>query len=292
MFPPDKKPMLNDPAALISRKKTWPGYALLRLKSPRIARRSKPGQFLMVRVSGQPYPLLRRPLSIHDRDGDSLEIFFARTGLGTGILAEKRKGETLDILGPMGKGFTPPKAVKGKAFWLAGGGRGIAPLYFLAQELQAKGGRPRIFYGGRSEPDLPLLRRLASRKWEIFISTDDGSAGFPGLVTVLLEKELARSVRPAVIFACGPDPMLKRVGEIAAEHEIPARLSLESIMGCGIGACWGCVRRIRRDGAPDWVKICEEGPVFSGNEIIWDEGKTPSPSSPPARGGEKMGRTR
>ncbi len=288
MFPPDEKPMLNDPAALISRKKTWPAYVLLRLRSARIARRSRPGQFLMVRVCGQPYPLLRRPLSIHARDGDELELFFARSGLGTGLLADKRIGETLDILGPLGKGFVLPAKPKGKALWLVGGGRGIAPLYFLARELQAKGGRPRIFYGGRSEADLPLLRRLASRKLEIFISTDDGSAGFPGLVTVPLEKELAKSARPAVIFACGPDPMLKRAEEIAAEHGIPAQLSLESIMGCGIGACWGCVRRIKRSGAPDWVKICEEGPVFSGSEIIWDEGKTPSPSSPPRGEGKKL----
>jgi dihydroorotate dehydrogenase electron transfer subunit len=275
MVPPDEKPMLNDPAALISQKKTWPGYALLRLKSPRIARRSKPGQFLMVRVSDQPYPLLRRPLSIHDRDGDNLEIFFARAGLGTGILAEKRKGETLDILGPLGKGFTLPKLVKGKTFWLVGGGRGIAPLYFLARELQANGGRPRIFYGGKSESELPLLRKLPTRLGEVFIYTDDGSAGFPGWVTAMLEKELVRPARPALICACGPDPMLRRIGEIAEEFRIPALLSLESIMGCGIGACWGCVRRIRRGGAADWIKICEEGPVFSSDRIVWDEQKEP-----------------
>lgn len=273
--------MLNDPAALIIQKKMWPGYVLLRLKSPRIARRSKPGQFLMVRVSDQPYPLLRRPLSVHAREGDSVELFFARAGLGTGILAEKKTGEKLDILGPLGKGFTIPRAAKGKAFGLVGGGRGIAPLYFLARELQAKGGHPRVFYGGKSEADLPLLGKFAARKMEVFISTDDGSAGFPGLVTAMVEKELAQSARPALIYACGPDPMMKRIGEIAAELGVPAELSLEPIMGCGIGACWGCVHRIRRGSSTEWVKICEEGPVFPAGDIIWHEMKSPSPSSPP-----------
>ena len=263
--------MLNDPAALIIRKKIWDGYVLLELKSPRIARRAKPGQFLMVRVSDQPYPLLRRPLSIHARHEGSVEIFFARSGLGTAILADKKTGATLDILGPLGRGFSIPTAVKGKTFGLVGGGRGIAPLYFLARELQAKGGRPRVFYGGKSEADLPLLRKLASQKMEVFISTDDGSAGFPGLVTAMLEKELARSARPAQVYACGPDRMMKKIAEIAAEVKIPAQLSLEAIMGCGIGACWGCVRKIRRGGEAEWIKICEDGPVFAASEIVWEE---------------------
>ena len=280
--------MLNDPAALIIGKKTWDGYFLLVLRSPRIARRAKPGQFLMVRVSGQPYPLLRRPLSIHARDKDTIEIFFARAGLGTAILADKKTGETLDILGPLGKGFVLPRVPKGKTFYLVGGGRGIAPLYFLALELQAKGGHPRVFYGGKAEAELPLLGTFAAQKIEVFVSTDNGSAGFPGLVTAMLEKELARSVPPAQVFACGPDPMMKRIAEIAAERQIPAQLSLESIMGCGMGACWGCVRKIRRAGGSEWVKICEEGPVFPASEVVWDDENPPSPSSPPTRGGENV----
>lgn len=263
--------MLKDPSALIIRKKAWDGYVLLELRSPRVARRARPGQFLMVRVSGQPYPLLRRPLSIHARDEDSVEIFFARAGLGTAILADKKPGEMLDILGPLGKGFVIPGVTKGKKFCLVGGGRGIAPLYFLAQELRAKGGHPRVFYGGKTEADLPLLQKFAAQKMEVFVSTDNGSAGFPGLVTAMLERDLVQSAQPALIFACGPDPMMKRTAEIAAERKIPAQLSLESIMGCGIGACWGCVRKIRKGRAAEWVKICEEGPVFSASEVVWEE---------------------
>jgi len=263
--------MLHDPATLIIGKKIWDGYFLLSLRSPRIAGRAKPGQFLMVRVSGQPYPLLRRPLSIHARDGDRIEIFLSRSGLGTGILADKKTGEFLDVLGPLGKGFVIPARAKGKMFCLVGGGRGIAPLYFLARELQAKGGHPRVFYGGKIEADLPLLGKLVAGKIEVFISTDDGSLGFPGLASVMFERELARSARPALVFACGPDAMMEKVAEIAAERGIPAQVSLESIMGCGIGACWGCVRKVRRPGGAEWVKICEDGPVFPADEVVWAE---------------------
>jgi dihydroorotate dehydrogenase electron transfer subunit len=263
--------MLNDPAALIVRKKTWNGYVLLKLKSPRVARRAKPGQFLMVRVSDQPYPLLRRPLSIHEREGDGIEIFFTRAGVGTGILADRKPGETLDIIGPLGKGFAIGRGLKGKKVVLVGGGRGIAPLYFLAKELQAKGARPRVFYGGKTEADVPLLGKFARLKTEVFVSTDDGSVGYHGIVTDMLEKELKRAARPAQIFACGPDPMMRRVAEAAAERRIPTRLSLEAVMGCGIGACWGCVKKIRRGETAAWLKICEEGPVFDASEVIWED---------------------
>jgi dihydroorotate dehydrogenase electron transfer subunit len=263
--------MRKDQAALIIKKRTWDGYVLLGLRSPVVARRARPGQFLMVRVSGGPYPLLRRPFSVHSRREDVVEVFFARTGLGTALLAEKKAGEILDILGPLGKGFLLPRAVKGKTFDLVGGGRGIAPLYFLAGELRERGGRPRIFYGGMTEADLPLLGKFAAQKMEVFVSTDDGSAGFPGTVTAMLQKELTRSALPALVFACGPDPMMKKTAEIAAAAGIPTQLSLESIMGCGIGACWGCVRKVRRPAGAEWVKICEDGPVFAASEIVWDE---------------------
>jgi dihydroorotate dehydrogenase electron transfer subunit len=273
--------MLNDPSALIVQKETWGNYCLLSLHSPRIARRAAPGQFLMVRVSDQLYPLLRRPFSIHARERNRLEIFFSKIGTGTAILAEKNPGESLDILGPLGKGFRiPRKKQAGGTAFLVGGGRGIAPLYFLARELRSLGVRPRIFYGGRTESHLPLLSKLAAQGFDVFISTDDGSLGFHGFVCPMLERELARWLnaprrgrvpRRSEIFACGPDAMMKGVAGIAARHRVPAQFSLESIMGCGIGACWGCVKRIRQAGRPGWVKICEAGPVFKDSEIIWEE---------------------
>ncbi len=273
--------MLNDPAALIVRKETWGEYCLLALHSPKIARQAAPGQFLMVRVSDEPYPLLRRPFSILAREKTRLEIFFSKAGAGTAILAERNPGETLDILGPLGKGFRVPR--KGKAAataFLVGGGRGIAPLYFLARDLRSRGIRPRIFYGGRTDSHLPLLSKLAEMGLDLFISTDDGSLGFHGFICPMLERELARwlnaprrgrSGRRPEIFACGPDAMMKGVAGIADRYRVPAQFSLESIMGCGIGACWGCVKRIKKPGKTGWTKICEEGPVFKSSEIVWEE---------------------
>jgi len=303
--------MLKDPQALIVRKQRWGDYVLLALRSPRIAAKAKPGQFLMIRVSDQSNPLLRRPFSIHARENSAVEVFFAKAGPGTEILAEKNPGETLDILGPLGNGFrTAAKGArpigdkktketelegrrKGRTVYLVGGGRGIAPLYFLALELRRAGARPKVFYGGKTEADLPLVEKFSGQKFEVFVSTDDGSFGFHGLVSSMVERELKRvfaedrpsgspegnrrsalsasatASRPAQIFACGPDPMMEKIAALAASLKIPAQFSLESIMGCGIGACWGCVKKIRRGAGAEWVKICEEGPVFEGPEIVW-----------------------
>lgn len=329
--------MDKDPNALILAKKSWGNYCLLRLKSPSIAGQAQPGQFLMVRVSSQPYPLLRRPFSIHAsrKDEDALEIFFARQGIGTAMMAEKKVGQTLDLIGPLGKGFlkepgdadSDPKAITGKAgsnlvaaesrkealkeslvgeqVFLVGGGRGIAPLYFLAVELRRLGAVPIVFYGGKTKHDLPLAKKFKATKFDLLTSTDDGSVGFPGLVSALVEAELSRLAQlpllepprpeagggsvearnrstgltrrgqkrtgfPAYIFACGPDPMMAKIASLAASYGIPARFSLESIMGCGIGACWGCVRKVKRHGVVQWVKVCADGPVFDGSEIVWD----------------------
>jgi dihydroorotate dehydrogenase electron transfer subunit len=261
--------MLKDAQARVVRKKTWQNYYLLGLESQQIARQAEPGQFLMVRVNDQPYPLLRRPFSIHAREGDSVDVFFVKAGVGTAILAKKETGESLDILGPLGKGFVIEEQMQGKAAYLVGGGRGIAPFYFLAQELRARSIQPKVIYGGRTLADLPLLPKFAAAGFEVLCSTDDGSYGSKCLASELLKDELGRS-RPAQIYACGPEPMMKTIAALAAAHDIPAQFSLESVMGCGIGACWGCVKRIKRGDKAEWVKICEDGPVFRGTEIVWE----------------------
>jgi dihydroorotate dehydrogenase electron transfer subunit len=165
---------------------------------------------MMVRVSDQPYPLLMRPFSIHARTRETVEIFFSRVGLGTNILAQKKTGETLDIIGPLGKGFTtggggskrakeqepgrlaPAESLNGKKVFLVGGGRGIAPLYFLGLELKKQGAVPIIFYGGKTKSDLPLADRLKAHKFALLVSTDDGSSGFHGFASAMVEAELNR----------------------------------------------------------------------------------------------------
>jgi len=260
--------MVIDRKARIKKTESWGEYFLFRVESPEVARTSEPGQFLMVKVSEITSPLLRRPLSIHNRDGKEVEIFFQIAGEGTSLLAAKKAGESLDILGPLGRGFSVKNELKGKEVFCVGGGRGIAPVYFLAKELDTLRAKPVVFYGGRSSTDLPLKSRFEEAGWEVKVSTDDGSLGFSGLVTSLVEREL-KLRQPAFLFACGPEAMMEKLSEICLKKNIPAEFSLEAIMGCGLGACWGCVRPIRRDGEVEYIKICQDGPVFLRDEIIW-----------------------
>ncbi len=249
---------------------TWDDYYLFTVESPAVGLQARPGQFVMVKAASEPYPLLRRPLSLHDADSSGIALFFKIAGTGTEILARKRPDDSLDLIGPLGKGFTISGSFKGKRVVLIGGGRGIAPLYFLGKELQARGAVVKVLYGGRCVTDMPLRLRFEAAGLRLSCSTDDGTFGFCGLVTDLLRDELA-SAAPDSIFACGPDLMMKAVAEKAQAAGIPAEFSLESVMGCGIGACWGCVHRIRNEDGEGWTKICEEGPVFPGDRIVWED---------------------
>jgi len=265
-----KSSMFINQTALINKKESWDNhYFLLSLESHEIARESKPGQFLMVRITNSPYPLLRRPFSIHAKDKRNIEILFQDSGIGTSLLSKKRQGEKLEILGPLGKGFHIEDKSKKENISLIGGGRGIAPLYFLALELIKKNLNIKVFYGGKSSKDLPVAPKFKKDNITTLCSTEDGSKGFKGLITELFEKELEKNI-PSFIYACGPQDMLKKISEISITHHIPAELSLESIMGCGFGACWGCVKKIKRGKQTGWYKICEEGPVFPAKDIVWD----------------------
>jgi dihydroorotate dehydrogenase electron transfer subunit len=245
---------------------SWGDHFRFVVDAPEVGRTARPGQFVMVKVSEGTAPLLRRPLGLHDAGPEGFELYFRVAGQGTEILSRKRPGDRLDVIGPLGRGFTV--AANGQTAWLVGGGRGIAPLLFLARVLKAAGAGPVVFYGGRTIDDIPLRDRLGKAGLEVLCSTDDGSFGFAGFVTALVEKELART-RPDHVYACGPDPMMKALAAITAKHGLPAEFSLESVMGCGVGACWGCVHRIKNESGDGWVKICEEGPVFPGERILW-----------------------
>ena len=260
--------MTIDRYARLREVQVWGDHFHFVIDTPELGRGARPGQFVMVKVADGTSPLLRRPLGIHDANADGIELFFKVAGQGTGFLSRKKPGDRLDLIGPLGKGFTVLATAKGQTAYLVGGGRGIAPLYFLARELAKGGTRPVVFYGGRRLADIPLRDRFAKAGIEFLCSTDDGSLGFAGLVTELAALELSKE-KPAMIYACGPDPMMKTLAALAAKHGLPSEFSLESIMGCGIGACWGCVHRIRSESGDGWVKICEEGPVFPGERILW-----------------------
>jgi len=262
--------MRKDASATLIKKEQWDDYFRFPVSSPAIASEALPGQFVMVKVSDTDHPLLRRPLGIHAREGETISLFFNIAGLGTKLLSGKKEGDNLDMLGPLGRGFSVgrPRG-EDETVLLVGGGRGIAPLYFLAGELHRAGFKVRILYGCQTSADLKLKSLLQSACWESSFATDDGSCDYQGFVTDLMEKEIAKD-KPARIYACGPDPMLMEVARQAVLRGVPAELSLEAHMGCGFGACWGCVKKIRRSGREEWLKVCEDGPVFQAEDVVWD----------------------
>jgi len=260
--------VIKNSSSRIIDKKLSNNYCVIRLEAQEIASKAQPGQFVMIRTTSQTYPLLRRPFSIHDVNGNEIEIFFQKIGLGTNLLSQKKINDSVDVLGPLGKGFHLD--AKRKEVAIIGGGKGIAPLYFLARRLLSLEISPQIFYGGKSTSDLCLKNKFEEKGIDIFCSTEDGSLGFKGLITEMFEHEFESS-NPEQIYSCGPELMMKKIAQWAMKRKINAEFSLESVMGCGFGACWGCVRKIKKNGEYGLHKICEEGPVFYADEIVWQE---------------------
>ena len=267
---------------VISNVEVSPGYWRIRMTAPPLFAGSRPGQFVMIKVTEGADPLLRRPFGIFDTgsfiteytDGGVqtyLEILYKVVGKGTAMLAAMHDGDRLDILGPLGRGFTPGEPDGEKI--LVGGGIGLAPLYFLAKEL-AGAARVRLFAGGRSREDILCVTEFERLGVETYVATDDGALGDRGFVTQILERHLATSWN-ATLFACGPMPMLRATAEIAFRHTIPCQVSLEAYMACGMGACLGCVVKGKehRDGHPDYRCVCKEGPVFAHCDLLWEEGE-------------------
>jgi dihydroorotate dehydrogenase electron transfer subunit len=233
--------------------------------APEIAAEAKPGQFLHIRVSHHTAPLLRRPISILWADSSRIvQVLFKVVRTGTALLAEKREGETVDLVGPLGNPF--PYTWEKDALMIAGG-YGIAPVYFLGRLNRSEHNRRTLFYGARSRDQLYLTDELRKVFDEVVYTTDDGSLGRRGMVTDPLRDYIA-SRRNYAVYACGPTPMLAAIQGML-EREAPERpacwLSLENRMGCGIGACLGCVINTREG----FKTTCKAGPVFDGYEVLF-----------------------
>ena len=215
-----------------------------------------PGQFAEVRVDDSPNTFLRRPFSIHrvDKATNTMHLLVKSVGEGTRSIAGLPKGSLLNVMFPLGRGFT---LTQNSEVLLVGGGCGVAPLYFLADQLFRKGNKVSVLIGGRSAGDI-LLADEYRRFGNVYIATEDGTLGEKGMVTnhsVLRQKDLAFSM----IYCCGPDGMMKAVAHIAKTHEIPCEVSLENTMACGIGACLCCVVETQQGNQC----VCIEGPVFN-----------------------------
>jgi dihydroorotate dehydrogenase electron transfer subunit len=263
---------VNIKAGLLSNKRIRDKYWHAVLQAPDIAARASAGQFLSVLLSETKYePLLRRPFSIHKVSRLRVEILYEVVGKGTQVFSRKKPGEQLDIIGPLGKGFdlTASERKGIEVSILVAGGIGIAPLLFLAKRLESMKSKPEtiVLIGARTKNQVLCLDEFKRSGCSVRVSTDDGTQGERGRVTNLLENVLRKVHDPkrTTIYACGPKPMLKGTQTIANKYNIPAQLSLESHMACGIGACLGCVV----DTIDGFKRVCKEGPVFQSNQIIW-----------------------
>jgi len=262
---------------ILSRKEVASSIYLMRLKAPEIAQDALPGQFIHIKCSKGNYPLLRRPLSIHRIDKEKGEIYtlFQVMGEGTKLLAQRGVGDDLDIMGPIGNGFSIyPESRK---IMIVGGGIGVAPLLALAEESIAQGKEVRVLIGALKKELVIGEESFKLLGAKVDVATDDGSYKYKGLVTDLLKRTIKEDWLADQIFACGPKPMLRKINEIALRANINCQVSLEERMACGIGACLGCVCKIKtKDKKESKVKyeykrVCVDGPIFEGSEVIWDD---------------------
>ena len=265
-------------AVVLSNERLSDAYNVVALAAPEIAVRCQPGQFVMVKRGLGSEPLLRRPFSVfeilrNDRHTvTGLSLLNKRVGTVTRELFALQAGERFRCLGPLGRPFSTVEPPRGA--WMVAGGVGLAPFVTLAEALHAEGTATTLFYGGRSADELFYLSFFERLGVRIVLTTEDGSRGEASSVTGPLERELKTTSpkTPLMIYACGPTAMMRAVADLGATYHQPAEVSLEPVMGCGLGGCYSCVVRIRADGAAGrFVRACLDGPVFSADRILWDE---------------------
>ncbi|MGA9363073.1 MAG: dihydroorotate dehydrogenase electron transfer subunit [Bacteroidota bacterium] len=229
--------------------------------SPDIARTATPGQFVNIRINRSSSPLLRRPMSVCDVQGEIVKILFNVVGRGTSLLAQTIPGETIDVLGPLGHGFdftNPP----GLAILVAGG-LGVAPFPFLARSLSQQEVSIVSFVGARTANQL-VLDGLPN----VSAATDDGTKGYQGTVVELLRSRLGQSAASRqTVFACGPTAMLRSLQQFVRELNMACQVSVETAMACGIGLCQGCPVELV-EGPQKYKLSCKDGPVFDLSKIV------------------------
>lgn len=220
-----------------------------------------PGQYLMVRCGEPPYPLLRRPLSIHRCNGDKIALLYNIAGLGTGLLSRIKPGQYIDVIGTLGKGFSLNNV---RRPLLIAGGRGIAPLFFLCETALKSGRTVTLLYGARSSAELYPLDYLPAGI-DTVVTTEDGSSGQRGLITNILTHYI---VNADGIFACGPLEMYRTIYRQLKEspHLNLVQISLETTLGCGTGFCYGCTIPTSKG----YKQVCKDGPVFKMADITWE----------------------
>ncbi len=252
-------------------------YNVLSLRAPEIAAAATPGQFVMVKIAANHDPMLRRPFSVFEilNNAAGMPIGFSllnkRIGPSTELIYAARPGQAVACLGPLGQPFSlidPPAEA-----WMVAGGVGLAPFLSLVTALNARGVNSTLFYGARRVAELFYLDWFRDMGVTLVLTTEDGSAGERGRVIAPLERELA--ARPAnqdvMLYACGPEGMLAATAKTAARFARRCEVSVERIMGCGMGGCYSCVVPMRTSGGGfHHVRSCLSGPVLAADQIAWE----------------------
>ncbi|MBI5832794.1 MAG: dihydroorotate dehydrogenase electron transfer subunit [Armatimonadetes bacterium] len=254
-------------ATITDRRDLAPGYFALDVHCPAIAAGAQPGGFAHILVEGRDL-CLRRPISFFGVEGDIVTLVVGIHGAGTAWLAARQPGDSLDLLGPLG-GRTLSLAAGASRVALVGGGVGIPPLRFLAARCVASAPQLVAFIGARSAERLLGAAEFAALGCQVVVSTDDGSAGFRGTVVSALD-EYAEQTPVDQVIACGPTPMMRAAAEWAARRGLPCQVCLEARMACGVGACLSCVIETTAPGFRQYQRVCHEGPVFDGAEVVWE----------------------
>lgn len=251
-------------------------FNVVAFEAPTIAERARPGQFIMIKPSGKTEPLLRRPFSVFEilRSPSGRVVGFSllnrRVGVTTGRLLAAATGDHFQCLGPLGRPFDavdPPDEA-----WMVAGGVGLAPFATLTDELARRHTPSTLFYGARTAAELVCRDRFEARACDLVLATEDGSLGHTGRVTEPLARALERRRRAdrLTIYACGPTPMMRAVSELTASHGCRCFVSLEPVMGCGLGGCYSCVVAVDETlTGSHFVRACIEGPVFDASRIAW-----------------------
>lgn len=254
---------------------------LIRLACPELARAILPGQFLMLRLQGVTDPLLARPFALYDTvldshgDAVAIDVVYLVIGKLTTLLAQLRAGDHVEAWGPLGNGF--PELIGVDHVGLVAGGIGQTPFLAYVRQLLGErgyGGRPArraasrvsLFYGVRTAALVAGVADFEKAGATVHLATDDGSLGFHGFVTQLIEQH----PRPQHLVGCGPAPMLRALASLAKRWDVPCHLSLETPMACGVGICFSCVAPIRTTDGWDYRRTCVDGPVFDAATLAWD----------------------
>ena len=255
-------PKLQNIFKVVANDQLSTNFYRMKIDAKRILSKIRPGQFIHIRVQDSLQPFFRRPFSVY-RAQKYMEIFYEPVGPGTRILSEKKKGDDIDILGPVGTPFTLPSR-KIKHVVMVAGGIGIAPFLILSDVLKKRNVKMSLLYGGRTRGHVYPMKEFKQNGCNVHVATDDGSVGVKGRVSKLFNK-INKNSETTFVYTCGPNPMMAAVQTFARKHNLKGEAACEEVMACALGACLGCSIKTTNG----FKTVCYDGPVFDLDEVMF-----------------------